>query len=99
MMSEEDNNCLKEAKQAFEKYGFSETDIEKYLQQRKEEKKVLLQKRKEAQRELVAAKQICNDMESMQQEEEMTQDEYLFWKSIPNPEEQERKLNKEGKRI
>lgn len=95
----EERKTLEEAKTAFEKYGFSEAEVEKYLLERKEEKKELLKKKKEAQLELEAAENVSSDMENLEKESDMTKEEYLFWSSIEEQDEQEKRMNREVKTL
>lgn len=98
-VTKEEERGLEEAKRAFEKYSFSEAEIEKYLKERKEEKKEILQQIKSAQLELKAAENISKDMEMLEVEKDMTEEEQLFWTSIESKEELDQQLNKEVRKI
>lgn len=98
---EELRTRLEEAKRAFEKYGFTEQEVESYLQERKEEKRVLENRKKEAEKQLEAAEQIVQEMEALksQEEYELSEQEYHFWASIPEEEQEEKKKVLEGRKL
>ncbi|MBO5353021.1 MAG: relaxase/mobilization nuclease domain-containing protein [Lachnospiraceae bacterium] len=100
-VSEEQKNKIAEARQAFEKYGFSEVALEKYLQERKEEKRAIMNRKKEAEKRMEAAEHIVQDMEELekQEEKEMSEEEQNFWKSIPEEEQEEKIKAMEGRKI
>lgn len=91
LISGKENEVLETARSSFEKYGFSEAEVEKYLMERKEEKKVLLQQIKDARLELTAAENILKDLEVQEVEKELTDEEQRFWTSVVTQEEVERK--------